>query len=171
MAVSDWRGVQIALEAKAATPSACLWARPASSSRIYYQLLLDQAIRCPDPFVRMSGKWLVRQLAPDSSPVEIETMNGEKEQDRLLHAMAWETANIHLGTSGASRANCRRPEQPLGQMAADGGQRLGDGYHKGLEGVDEVATLFLTRGTLQSDRSPGFQQDDAGGNKRNGNDV
>jgi hypothetical protein len=97
VAVADWQGGQIALEAKAAVPSACLWARPAASSRIYYQLALEQAIRCPDPFVRLSGKWLVRQLAPDSSPIEIETMNGQKDQDRLLHAMAWETANVHLG--------------------------------------------------------------------------
>jgi hypothetical protein len=98
VAVSDWLGGQIALEAKAATPSACAWALSAGSSRIYYQLVLEQAIRCPDPFVHLSGKWLIRQLAPDSSPIEIETMSGQKDQDRLLHAMAWETANIHLGT-------------------------------------------------------------------------
>jgi len=102
VAVADWRGGQIALEAKAAIPSACLWARPAAPSRIYYQLALEQAIRCPDPFVRLSGKWLVRQLAPDSSPIEIETMTGQKDQDKLLHAMAWEAANVHLGTVGAS---------------------------------------------------------------------
>jgi hypothetical protein len=101
VAVPDWQGGQIALEAKAAIPSACVWAERGESSRIYYQLLLEQAIRCPDPFVRLSGKWLVRQLAPDSSPIEIETMNGQKDQDKLLHAMAWETANIHLGTAGA----------------------------------------------------------------------
>jgi hypothetical protein len=101
VAVFDWCGGQIALEAKAAIPSACLWARPAASARIYYQLLLEQAIRCPDPFVRLSGKWLVRQLAPDSSPIEIETMKGQEDQDRLLQAMAWETANVHLGTARA----------------------------------------------------------------------
>jgi hypothetical protein len=102
VAVFDWQGGQIALEAKAATPSACQWARPNASSRIYYQLAMDQAIRCPDPFVRLSGKWLVRQLAPDSSPIDIETMRGQKDQDRLLHAMAWEAANVHLGTPRAA---------------------------------------------------------------------
>jgi hypothetical protein len=101
VAVADWCGGQIALEAKAAVPSACVWARHGGSSRIYYQMALEQAVRCPDPFVRLSGKWLVRQLAPDSSPIEIETMSGQKDQDRLLHAMAWETANVHLGTPGA----------------------------------------------------------------------
>jgi hypothetical protein len=102
VAIADWQGGQIALEAKAAIPSACLWARPATSSRIYYQLALEQAVRCPDPFVRLSGKWLVRQLAPDSSPIDIETMSGQKDQDKLLHAMAWEAANIHLGTKRAA---------------------------------------------------------------------
>jgi hypothetical protein len=54
--------------------------------------------------VRLSAKWLVRQLAPDSSPIEIETMSGQKDQGKLLHAMAWETANVHLG---AARAGAR----------------------------------------------------------------
>jgi hypothetical protein len=76
--------------------------------------LLDQAIRCPDPFVRLSGKWLVRQLAPDSSPIEIETMSGLKDQDRLLHAMAWETANVHAATARAA-----------GRIAADLNSRSG----------------------------------------------
>ena len=103
VAIFDWRGGQIALEAKAAIPSACIWGQRGGSSRIYYQQLLEQAIRCPDPFVRLSGKWLVRQLAPDSSPIDIETMNGQKDQDKLLHAMAWETANVHLGTARAGK--------------------------------------------------------------------
>jgi hypothetical protein len=50
---------------------------------------------------RVCDKWLVRQLAPDSSPIEIESMSGHRDQDRLLHAMAWEAANVHLGTARA----------------------------------------------------------------------
>jgi hypothetical protein len=103
VAVADWRGGQIALEAKAAAPSACAWARPGGSARIYYQAILDQAVRCPDPFVHLYGTWLVHQLAPDSSPIEIETMHGQDDQDRLLHAMAWEAANVHLGTIRARK--------------------------------------------------------------------
>jgi hypothetical protein len=102
VAVVEWLGGQIALEAKAATPSACVWANPSVGTRIYYQEIMDQAVRCPDPFVRLRGKWLVRQLSPDSSPIDIETMRGRADQDRLLHAMAWETANVHLGTKGAA---------------------------------------------------------------------
>jgi hypothetical protein len=103
VALVPWHGGQIALEAKAAIPSACAWASPKKPSRIYYQVMLDEAVRCPDPFVRLCGKWLVRQLSPDSSPIEIETMSGRHDQDKLLHAMAWETANVHLGTARAMR--------------------------------------------------------------------
>jgi len=64
---------------------------------------MDQAVRCPDPFVQSRGKWLVRQLSPDSSPIDIETLQGWADQDRLLHAMAWETANVQVGTAGAAK--------------------------------------------------------------------
>jgi hypothetical protein len=30
-------------------------------------------------------------------------MSGQQDQDRLLHAMAWETANVHLGTTRANQ--------------------------------------------------------------------
>ena len=101
VAVFDWKGGQVALEAKQAAPSACVWARPGGSNAIHYEKILKRAVRCPDPFVRLSGRWLIRQLSPDSSPIEIESMNGQKNQDKLLHAMAWEAANVHLGTPRA----------------------------------------------------------------------
>ena len=65
VAVADWLGGQIALEAKAATPSACAWAESGAGAQIHYQTILDHAVRCPDPFVRLCGNWLVRRLAPD----------------------------------------------------------------------------------------------------------
>jgi uncharacterized protein (DUF2252 family) len=101
VAVFEWKGGQLAIEAKEAAPSACAWARPGGSNAIYYERMLRCAVRCPDPFVRLTGNWLVHQLSPDASPVEIETMNGQHNQDKLLHAMAWEAANVHLGTPRA----------------------------------------------------------------------
>ena len=101
VAVFEWKGGQLAIEAKQAAPSACAWARPGGSNAIYYEDILTRAIRCPDPFVRLTGKWLVHQLSPDASPIEIETMSGQGNQDKLLHAMAWEAANVHLGTPRA----------------------------------------------------------------------
>ncbi len=91
------------MEAKKAAPSACAWTHASHSPQIHYQSILDRAVRAPDPFVRLHGDWLVRRLAPDSSPIDIETMKGQRSQDRLLHAMAQEAANIHAGTRGAAR--------------------------------------------------------------------
>jgi hypothetical protein len=40
----------------------------------------------------------VRRLAPDCSRIELSALPKERDELRLLHAMGWETANIHLGT-------------------------------------------------------------------------
>ncbi|HTS47159.1 MAG TPA: DUF2252 family protein [Bryobacteraceae bacterium] len=103
VAIANWHGGQIAIEAKELVPSACAWANPSGTKQIQYQNILDRAIRAPDPLVRLEGHWIIRRLAPDSSAFEIETMSGRRRQDRLLHAMAREAANVHAGTPGAVR--------------------------------------------------------------------
>ena len=62
------------------------------------QDILDRAVRCPDPFVRLQKRWIVRRLAPDCSRIELSALPAERDILRLLHAMGWETANVHLGT-------------------------------------------------------------------------
>jgi hypothetical protein len=96
--VADWQGGQIAIEAKSAIPSAAGWADGSYCEEIFYQKALNSSVRSPDPFVKLKGKWLVRRLAPDSSALEIETLEGEKDEERLLGAMAWEAANVHCGS-------------------------------------------------------------------------
>jgi len=98
VAIFDWEGAQLAFEAKAILQSAWIWAHPEAGNAIQYDRAIDCSVRCKDPFVRVIGKWLVRHLSPDSSPIEIESMSDLKQQERLLHAMAWEAANIHLGS-------------------------------------------------------------------------
>lgn len=98
LAIADWRGGQIAIEAKAALPSSYAWAAGIADKKIYYEDIVTHAVRCPDPCVHMEQRWLLRRLSPDSSPIEVEGLPQHKEQDRLLHAMGWEVANIHLGT-------------------------------------------------------------------------
>ena len=53
------------------------------------------------------GRWLVRRLAPHCTRVELVDLPRERDEDRLLHAMGFETANVHLATRGA-RARIRR---------------------------------------------------------------
>jgi len=58
-------------------------------------------VRCRDPFVRLQRRWIVRRLAPDCSRIELEALPAERDELRLLRAMGWETANVHLGSAKA----------------------------------------------------------------------
>ncbi len=98
VAIGDWHGGKIAREAKALLPSACGWAGKASK-KILYQLILDRAVRCPDPWVRLRGSWIVRRLAPDCSRIELSALPAVRDEVKLLMAMGYETANIQLGTA------------------------------------------------------------------------
>jgi hypothetical protein len=100
VALAEWRGGSVAREAKALAPSASVWAQSGknASAPILYQEALDTAVRCRDPFVRLQKRWIVRRLAPDCSRIELSALPAERDEVRLLHAMGWETANVHLGT-------------------------------------------------------------------------
>ena len=101
-AIADWHGGTIAREAKALAPSACLWAADGKGApAILYQEIINRSVRCRDPFVRLQKRWIVRRLAPDCSRIELAALPKERDEMRLLHAMGWETANIHLGTAKA----------------------------------------------------------------------
>jgi hypothetical protein len=102
VAIADWHGGSIAREAKALAPSACFWAAEGKGTApILYQKILDTAIRCRDPFVHFQKRWIVRRLAPDCSRIELSAMPKERDEIRLLYAMGWETANVHLGSIAA----------------------------------------------------------------------
>ena len=99
VALAQWRGGSVAREAKALAPSAAFWASEGKGAApILYQKILDTAIRSLDPFVRFQKRWIVRRLAPDCSRIELSAMPKERDELRLLRAMGWETANIHLGS-------------------------------------------------------------------------
>jgi hypothetical protein len=99
VAIAEWRGGSVAREAKALAPSACVWAEGGKGTApILYQEILDRSVRCRDPFVRFQKRWIVRRLAPDCSRIELSALPQERDEIRLLHAMGWETANVHLGS-------------------------------------------------------------------------
>jgi hypothetical protein len=102
VAVAEFEGGHVCREAKALAPSAWLWAKGKRQPRkIRYQEALDTAIRANDPFVRLKEKWIVRRLAPDCTRVELASVPKSKEKDKLLHAMGYETANVHAGSGNA----------------------------------------------------------------------
>jgi hypothetical protein len=102
VAIADWRGGRIAREAKALVSSACYWAKEQHGPpEILYQTIISRAVRCPDPFVQLRGRWIVRRLSPHCSRIELATLRAPGKELRLFRAMGWETANIHLGTKSA----------------------------------------------------------------------
>jgi uncharacterized protein (DUF2252 family) len=103
-----FQGALVAREAKALAPSACVWAAGGKApERILYQEILDRSVRAIDPCVHLKGRWIVRRLAPDCSRVELAHIPKERDETRLLHAMGFETANVHLGSPRAIEAILR----------------------------------------------------------------
>ena len=68
-----------------------------------YQTIINRAVRSPDPFVQLRGHWIVRRLSPHCSRIEMNLLPRNRDDFRLLFAMGWETANIHLGSRSAMR--------------------------------------------------------------------
>jgi len=102
VAIGEWRGGRVAREAKALLGSALHWVYPdRAPAEILYTAILRRAVRCPDPYVQMRGHWIVRRLSPHCSRIELASLRGPDTELRLLHAMGWETANIHLGSQSA----------------------------------------------------------------------
>ncbi|HEX4959402.1 MAG TPA: DUF2252 family protein [Thermoanaerobaculia bacterium] len=102
VAIADWCGGNVAREAKAAARSAFLWShRGDAEPRQVYREILSTAVRCQDPFIAIKRRWIVRRLAPDCSRIELADLMKEHEITQLLHAMGWETANVHLGSASA----------------------------------------------------------------------
>lgn len=105
VALADWDGGRVAREAKALLPSACVWTQDGQGSRrIFYEEIISTAVRSLDPYVQLRGRWIVRRLAPHCSRIEMTAIPKKRDEERLLHSMGFETANIHLGSKGAMKA-------------------------------------------------------------------
>ena len=121
VAIADWHGGRIAREAKALVPSASHWAQSLHSKKndgppeILYQTIINRAVRCPDPFVQLRGRWIVRRLAPDCSRIELASLGASDIELRLLHTMGFETGNIHLGTPPARKLVLRHIAKQKGK--------------------------------------------------------
>jgi len=116
VAITDWNGGRIAREAKALVSSACYWAKDCEGpAEILYQAIISRAVRCLDPFVQLRGRWIVRRLSPHCSRIELATLRAPGKELRLLRAMGWETANIHLGTKTARKPILRHIQSQKGR--------------------------------------------------------
>ena len=79
VALAEWRGGLIAREAKALAPSAASWAEEGKGAApILYKKIIESAVRCRDPYVRLQKRWIVRRLAPDCSRIELSRSQGSR---------------------------------------------------------------------------------------------
>jgi hypothetical protein len=101
LALADWQGAHIVREAKQLTPSAWIWAQGLHTGKILSRKLVASAVRILDPHVHFTEHWIVRRLAPDCCHIELQTLPEERDEERILYCMGWETANIHLGSPKA----------------------------------------------------------------------
>lgn len=104
VALADWRGGAVAREVKAMLPSAWDWVVGGAPQASHYTQALAGSLRSPDPYTTVSGRWLVRRLAPDSIRIEMADLPADRDEECILRAMGGELANIHLGTAGAGPA-------------------------------------------------------------------
>lgn len=103
--IYEWQGGYIAREVKARAPSAWTWANDASVKENATALprIWERAVRCQDPYLEVTRRWIVKRLGPDCSRVELAGLASAREEAALLRAMGWETANIHLGSGIADK--------------------------------------------------------------------
>jgi len=114
VALAECNGGKIAREAKALVPSSIYWTHGTGQPELMYQVIINRAVRSPDPFVQMRGRWIVRRLSPHCCRIELSVLPRGREELRLLFAMGWETGNIHLG----SRSVVRQIRQHLDRQKA-----------------------------------------------------
>ena len=134
VALTDWEGGRVAREAKALLPSACFWAKDEHGAKeIFYEKIVTGAARCLDPFVRLRGRWIVRRLAPHCSRIELASIPKQREEERLLHSMGFETANVHLGSKRAIKSVRRDLTRRKPGWLYESASRMGDAVRKDWE--------------------------------------
>ncbi len=77
------------------------------NNEIFCSRLFRNAVRAPDPFLAVHGRWVLRRLAPYCSRIELSQLALGHDEEKLLRAMGRELANVHLGTRRAGPAGRR----------------------------------------------------------------
>jgi hypothetical protein len=131
VAIAEWRGGLIAREAKALLPSAAVWAQGKDLGHpLFYEKLLEQSVRCCDPFVHLKGSWLLRRLAPHCSRIELSSLPREHDERKLIKAMGFETANVHLGSRDKQSSICHDLEKRSSTWLHDSAKAMADAVSK-----------------------------------------
>jgi hypothetical protein len=115
-AIASAGGSFIAREAKALVPAALAFLSNDTGNPKARVSLLAGAVRVRDPFVTFKEHWMIRRLAPDCLKIELGQFPRRRQDRKLLRAMGWETANMHLASGRSAtllRDLNRRPPRWL----------------------------------------------------------
>jgi len=99
LTIADWRGGRVLREAKALVPSAWDWAHGSLASQSRFADLAMAATRAPDPYMNVTGAFVIRRLAPDSRKAELGDEAGADLREELLEAMGREIGSLHAATA------------------------------------------------------------------------
>jgi hypothetical protein len=105
--VADWLGSRVVREAKALVGSGWTRIPGRGSPRLRCKEIAFGRYRAPDPWYDVANGVVVRRLSPNNRKIEIEKQPDELLDPRMLRAMGYELANIHLGTGNRRKAIMR----------------------------------------------------------------
>jgi hypothetical protein len=107
---TEYQGGPIATEGKSVAPSAAVWANGQNKGEPQIETLLRAAGRPHSPGTMIRHGWLIRPLMSDCGWIDLSLLNVEEDrtvanldQDRLMSAMGFEVANLHLLSAPADR--------------------------------------------------------------------
>jgi hypothetical protein len=137
LALFQWHGAHIVREAKALTRSGWIWASDGKQldAPLLQEQIISSAVRVRDPHLHFHDNWVIRRLAPDCCRIELASLPDERDEERLLYAMGWETANIHLGSGKKISAVKKDLGARRGRWLHKAAKSHGCGNAKRLEGV------------------------------------
>jgi hypothetical protein len=107
---TEHQGGPIAAEGKSVALSAAVWANGQAKGELHIDKLLRAEARPFNPSTMIRDGWLIRPLMSDCGMIDLSLLNVDTDptvvnldQDRLLTAMGFEIANLHLLSTPADR--------------------------------------------------------------------
>ena len=122
-AYTERHGGPVAFEGKSIAPSAVLWATGKSAKEIHTDRLLKGPGRPSTPHTSTHEGWLVRPIMSDCGRIDLGELQLEEtgqeinfDQERLLFAMGYETANLHQLSKSREELNERLKGAKVGAL-------------------------------------------------------
>lgn len=103
---AQWRGAPILREAKALVTSAWSRAHGRVNAKLRVAEVVGGRFRPLDPWLRVVSGIVVRRLSPNNRKMEVDDASTLFTKE-MLEAMAFDLANVHLGTSNCGKALTR----------------------------------------------------------------